>query len=156
EEFRARENATRMFNQFRQGQKHDDTCDWFTIESADRQEIRELSGRWSKGVDGAKGEVETSSTLKLKAKGRDLLKAKKQALVSEYKSEYWPDSRLIVVTNGSFLLNLPLVNHEHRKLAARLVAAVEPGQVVFLESGLGGPAIDPKSEGGSLWTLFGA
>ncbi|MCA9270681.1 MAG: hypothetical protein KDA41_19500 [Planctomycetales bacterium] len=39
----------------------------------------------------------------------------------------WGESQLIVVANGSFLLNLPLVNHEHRKLASRLVD--ECGQV---------------------------
>ncbi len=50
---------------------------------------------------------------------------------------------MLVVTNGSFLLNLPLVNHEHRKLAGRLIAEVGPaGQsVAFLESRPGGPPI---------------
>jgi hypothetical protein len=40
------------------------------------------------------------------------------------------------VANGSFLLNLPLVNHEHRKLAGQLIEEVGPPQqnVVFLES----------------------
>jgi hypothetical protein len=53
------------------------------------------------------------------------------------------DSQAILVANGSFLLNLPLVNHEHRKLAAKLIAAVGPSpqNVVFLESGPGGPHI---------------
>jgi hypothetical protein len=55
----------------------------------------------------------------------------------------WDDSQLIVVANGSFLLNYPLINHEHRKLAGRLIEAVgPPGQtVVFLESSAGGPEI---------------
>lgn len=57
--------------------------------------------------------------------------------------EPFGESRLIVVTNGSFLLNLPLVNHEHRKLAGRLIDEVgKPKQtVVFLESRAGGPPI---------------
>jgi hypothetical protein len=53
--------------------------------------------------------------------------------------------QIFVVTNGSFLLNLPLVNHEHRKLASRLVDQVTPGdRVVFLESSYGGPPIFQK------------
>jgi hypothetical protein len=47
-----------------------------------------------------------------------------------------------VVTNGSFLLNLPLVNHEHRKLAGHLIRECDPGtKVAFLESEPGGPAV---------------
>src|SRR5262249_15228128 len=61
----------------------------------------------------------------------------------------------ILVENGSFLLNLPLINHEHRMLAGELVAATgEAGSVVFLESGRGGPPIDPPPADNSLWTLF--
>ena len=53
------------------------------------------------------------------------------------------DGQLLLVANGSFLLNVPLVNHEHRKLAGKLIDAIGPaGQnVVFLESGPGGPPI---------------
>jgi len=48
-------------------------------------------------------------------------------------------SQILLVNNGSFLLNMMLVNREHRKLAARLVQAIgESGsagtkQVYFLE-----------------------
>jgi hypothetical protein len=60
------------------------------------------------------------------------------------------DSQIIIVTNGSFLLNLPLVNREHRKLAGKLIDSVGPPDktVAFLESGPGGPKItdnDPDS-----------
>ena len=46
-------------------------------------------------------------------------------------------SQLLVVSNGSFLLNATLVNHEHRKLAGKLVDTIGPKacDVVFLESG---------------------
>jgi len=53
--------------------------------------------------------------------------------------------QVFVVTNGSFLLNLPLVNHEHRKLATRLIDQIPPQQrVVFLESSAGGPPVFQK------------
>lgn len=42
---------------------------------------------------------------------------------------------ILIVQNGSFLLNYPLVNHEHRKLAGKLIEECgPPTQVVFLES----------------------
>ena len=57
----------------------------------------------------------------------------------------WGSSELIVVNNGSFLLNLPLVNREHRKLADALVTrAAAPRRVFFLESGPSGILILDK------------
>lgn len=78
--------------------------------------------------------------------------------------EWGRDGQLLVVTNGSFLLNLPLVNHQHRKLAGRLIAACgEPGTVLFLESGPQGPQVisgvnEPTSGGWEVLTVwpFGA
>ncbi len=67
------------------------------------------------------------------------------------------DGQLITVANGSFLLNLPLVNHEHRKLAGRLIETVgKSSRVVFLESDPGGPPVDPPATDGSLWRMFDA
>ncbi len=70
---------------------------------------------------------------------------------------------MIVVANGSFLLNYSLINHEHRKLAGQLLSEIPPGQrIVFLESGDGGPTIldsdpQPKSPNGlevfAVWPL---
>ena len=52
------------------------------------------------------------------------------------------ENQIIVAANGSFLLNLPLVNREHRKLAGRLIEQCgTPGRTVFLESTRGGPPI---------------
>ena len=62
-------------------------------------------------------------------------------------SNSWYDSQIIVVANGSFLLNLPLVNKEHRKLAGHLIEECTPGgNVVFVESGVGGPPIRKREE----------
>lgn len=59
--------------------------------------------------------------------------------------QWWRDGQVIVVVNGSFLLNLPLVNHEHRKLAGKLIEQCGDGEkVIFLESGRGGPPIHAK------------
>ena len=55
-------------------------------------------------------------------------------------------------------MNLPLVNHEHRKLAGKLVAACGPtGKVVFLESGPGGPTVyddEPDADGPTGFEIF--
>lgn len=72
-----------------------------------------------------------------------------------------PESQLIVVTNGSFLVNLGLVNHEHRKLAAKVIEQCgKPGSVAFLESGPAGIDIrdtepeDPPASGFELFRVF--
>ncbi len=81
-----------------------------------------------------------------------LLESDGEPLVSRIRfGEGAYSSRLIIVANGSFLLNLPLVNHEHRKLAGRLIDEVGPPvqSVVFLESRFIDPTIldeDPTAE----------
>lgn len=57
----------------------------------------------------------------------------------------WPESQILVIANGSLVLNYPLIRPEHRQLAARLVAACGADQkVVFIESGSGGPNVLEK------------
>jgi len=58
------------------------------------------------------------------------------------------------VANGSFLLNASLVNHEHRKLAGKLIDEVGPPSqtVVFLESGRSGPTISEKDPSAAVPT----
>jgi hypothetical protein len=71
-----------------------------------------------------------------------LLASGDDVLVWEIANEDWSGGRIIVVTNGSFLLNLPLVEKEHRKLAGKLIAECgPPTKTVFLESGPGGPPL---------------
>jgi hypothetical protein len=56
-----------------------------------------------------------------------LLASQGDPLVIRLRHPTWPASQIIVVVNGSFLLNLPLVNRENRKLASRLIdAALAP------------------------------
>lgn len=54
-------------------------------------------------------------------------------LVTRVTHPAWEDGAVVVVTNGSFLLNLPLVNHEHRKLAGHLIdeCGNAPAKVAF-------------------------
>ena len=72
----------------------------------------------------------------------DELASNEVAESGDGKSSWTP---LLVVANGSFLLNLSLVNKEHRKLAQRLVDEIGPQRnVVMLESGFRGPRVAEK------------
>ena len=135
-------------------------CRWFTSHrEGKRHEVRKLQGPWAKGIDAAQVEIEVEGKLDIpKAKdivGSDdsklpndfetLLKSPTEDLVWRVTDDDFGDGQVIVVANGSFLLNYPLVNHEHRKLAARLIDECgAAGQVAFVESGPGGPDVSNK------------
>jgi hypothetical protein len=137
--------------------------DWFSVDgSTARRKIGKLSGPWSAGVDASRVDIELFSRLTFPTDAEVLLGGDQDVLAarlpwvawSDDEDDYVAESQLVVVANGSFLLNAALVNREHRKLAAALVRQVEScggtGQrIVFLESGNGGPPIrsgDPQGE----------
>jgi hypothetical protein len=132
--------------------------DWFTWDGDHTtRKIESVEGPWSEGIDASQLDMEITSRLKIPSQeeieeslDRDeaprksplefesLLLSEGEPLVTRVTHPLWSDSQILVVSNGSFLLNLPLVNHEHRKLAGRLISACgEPGRTVFLESGPG-------------------
>ncbi len=118
-------------------------CEWFTVEGKYLpRKVRSLQGDpdWCRGIDASRLEIELNRRIVPSPDAEVLLESEGDLLVS---SEWWDDSRRIVIANGSFLLNLPLVNHEHRKLAGQLIEEVGPPRqtVVFLESYAGGPLI---------------
>ncbi|MBI3840137.1 MAG: hypothetical protein HY288_19620 [Planctomycetia bacterium] len=129
-------------------------CDWFSLETDPLEKVQDLAGPWFSGIDAAKTEIELGTQLVPPQQAGRLLTSKDKVLVARH--DAWHGGQLITVANGSFLLNMPLVNHEHRKLAGKLIKAVgPPGRVVFLESGTGGPPIDPAAEAITFWQLFG-
>ena len=111
---------------------------------------------WLDGVDGTKTDIELRSRISPPQTAEVLLRSGRDVLVSRRTGRR---GQLIVVANGSFLLNLPLVNHEHRKLASKLIDAIGPPRktVVFLESEPGGPAIrddDPAAAASTGLEIF--
>ena len=117
-------------------------CTWFQIETdRGRRDVRTLSGPWSQGIDASKVDIELHRRFKPSEYGELLLESNGDAIVTREVVDEGSGSQLIIVTNGSFLLNMPLVNHEHRKLAGKLIDSVNEGRVVFLESNIGGPKI---------------
>jgi hypothetical protein len=87
-----------------------------------------------------------------------LLASGELVLVREVTNTYWSSSKILVVTNGSFLLNWPLVEREHRKLAGKLIAECGPApkKIAFLESSAGGPTVYKKEPGEGYPTGFEA
>jgi hypothetical protein len=147
---RRRVNAETAFNRDRGGIFNNEDADWFTVKTlAKPRTVTTLAGPWSAGVDPKKCEIELYSTHQFSPGDQVLLQDNVDTLVSRrqyFSADSWsgavPQSKLIVITNGAFLLNLQLVNHEHRKLAAHLLRELPPSaRVVFLESGPGGPPI---------------
>ncbi len=117
-------------------------CPWFEVE--DRyppRKVRTLEGedfRWLEGIDPLQFEIQLNGRM-IASDSADVLLGTRDDAVVTSEALAWDGSRVIVVANGSFLLNLPLVNHEHRKLAGKLIDEVGPSgkTVVFLESGGG-------------------
>ena len=142
--------------------KVDEHHDWFTLEKAQPQgRVTKLSGPWSTGINSEKEEMYLNTSLASPTEEQNtawragvvatfdpLLVADQGPMVTKVTLPEWGSSQLLVVANGSFLLNLPLVNREHRALATKLIAACgRPGKAVFLESRAGGPLIlseDPE------------
>ena len=149
----------------------DECCEWFvTRRDYPGRQVNALSGPWSRGVDASGAQIWSQGRLEIptdkelttywdteppldywKPQYTPLLTSGKETLAFEVNKEGWDGSRIVVVANGSFLLNLPLVNLQHRRLAGRLIDECSPCvTVAFLESRVGGPLvhgeIDPLDE----------
>jgi hypothetical protein len=133
-------------------------CEWFSIDWPEPEgPVTSLAGPWSQGIDVAKAEVYLSDKFNTHLSTRVLLSTSGKPLVTQIRDPAWGGGRIIAISNGSFLLNMTLVNHENRKLAGKLVDALRPsGPLVMLQSGPGGPPIDPPAGGSALARLFGA
>jgi hypothetical protein len=96
-----------------------------------------FGGPWSRDVDLTGLRLPREAVLELEDEEYEwqvLLKCRGEAIVAE--TEFVGGSKLLLVPNGSFLLNEPLVRAERRKLAERVVQwALEGGgqRVVFVE-----------------------
>ena len=130
---------------------------WFTLRRRDAargiEQFSSPDSDWADAVDADQATVEVRSILDVAVEedmpspDNDylpevdvLLQADEDPLVLRVRDSFWEDSQILVVTNGSFLLNLPLVNREHRKLAKELITEIGPPDpdlegAVFLESG---------------------
>jgi hypothetical protein len=138
-----------------------ENAEWFTARRDGKPEkVEKLSGPWAEGIDATKTEIHLEGRLDMpELAGQNengptaelLLGAGDEALAFRLTDDDWNDGQVIVVANGSFLLNYPLVNHEHRKLAGKLIEACGGGHnVIFVESGPSGPRIVNKEPVGGM------
>jgi hypothetical protein len=118
------------------------------LTTAPPRNVSKLYGepRWVQGMDASKLDIQLESRIVPLLQHKVLLAANPDASDILVARCALRSGTLLLVANGSFLLNFPLVNKEHRKLAGRLIAevGVPPRRVVFLESTHGGPPVDTK------------
>ncbi len=110
-------------------------CRWFTIRDRPAAgPATNVTGdlEWLQNIDPSRMEIEANS--RMSADMDALLESDEGLIVGRRDIGR---SQLLLVSNGSFLLNATLVNHEHRKLAGKLIDTIGPSgrDVVFLESG---------------------
>ena len=147
-------------------------CDWFTIKEAGTypQDVM-VRGVWTEQLDARKMGVELNRTLAFpevpgvstsatidpsEIVATPLLLIDDHVLVAELRRPTWQGSHIFVLHNGSWLLNLPLIQHEHRKLAGRLIDECgEPAKALFLETTAGGPRVSDQVENAHhVWKAF--
>ena len=128
--------------------KDGEDCGWFTMNTESTvKTIKSLEGdmRWLAGTENGKFHMRVQGFLDFKGKidqpsssayKYDIkLHSNGIPIVTEITSQIFYRSKIYAVVNGSFLLNVPLVNHEHRKLADTMIRQCSQTRVVcFLES----------------------
>lgn len=131
-------------------------CDWFKIKKSNRRSAQHLEGPLADGVDSKECALDLGSNL---APPRPSAEPEQNVLL---KTDGLPfafsllrsqsNGQVIVVRNGSFLLNFALVNPAHRKLAENLIDQCDlTGPVAFLESGPGEVRIQERADAHQPW-----
>jgi hypothetical protein len=163
DEYRARADAAwKVFTSARRSIGKDLHCEWFSFEPESKPRmIHKLTGEraWVEGIDAAAAELQIVGRMIPSDDADVVLASDKEddVLVARLPVN---ESQILLVANGSFLLNLPLVNRENRKLAGRLIDEIgPPGQdVMFVETRLGPPPIrdedPPRSRPGNWRNLL--
>jgi hypothetical protein len=152
-------NAQQRFNQaiirheaLRQRTPETQELDWFTIDmSRSNRFVRDLTASDSYWLDGIeidkceiaiRGEIQHRDFNNSGWKYEDLILAEDTPLLFRMRPLGYQDSSVLVAQNGSFLLNYSLINHEHRKLAGKIIDFCgEDLQVTFVESRQRGPSM---------------
>jgi hypothetical protein len=125
---------------------------WFSVEPAWNvpRTCAKLSGPWAEGIDATAAALTVHEPLKT-SRGLALLECDGKPLVVE--QTVGRQSRVLMIANGSFLLNEAVVNPARRTLAERVIDWASTGEEhVALVDGsfvLGGPETMP-----SLWDLL--
>ncbi len=160
---RRREASARQSSARPKTLSRDATPGWFSLDpTATPITVQRFTGQWRSVADAPVADVKRRTRMTPADPGQTLTGEDTlvllgdetgEPIVSQLDYDVYPGSRsrLILIENGSWLLNEPLVNHEHRKLAGRLIRHVgaQDKEVVVLESGPGGPSIRENDPTGS-------
>ena len=116
-------------------QLKDNDCDWFDWRIQPFQTAKQISGSLAQSVETQQAEVHYASLpvpgdIETTGKFNDydvevMLTVDNQPMVYSLTKENWNGSRIIIVGNGSFILNLPLTSRGNRQLAENLVETAE-------------------------------
>ena len=124
-----------------------DAAVWFKVGPAANppRTCETLEGLWAEDIDSRAAAIVVHEPL-VADQEHVLLASKGNVLAMEWETE--DNSRVLAIANGSFLLNLPLVNHARRPLAERVVEWIgdDPRRVAFVDgfSVLSGPSPPPS------------
>ena len=139
-------------------------CDWFSIDEGQKVlSVKPTQGPWAPRIDADHLDLLIAGVLRPQEfderdfrKSRVMLGAEETPLILEITDEYqWPGGRVLVLLNGSSILNYPLVHHENRKLAGQIIDYCDsPKRVTFLESGPAGLFV--SRSGGKTYSGFEA
>jgi len=140
---RRRKKARRDFGQALKAAPQSVQHDWFDIDGKyPHRKITTLEGdpSWRQEIDPAKISIELNAKMDPPDDSNVLLASRGDPLVYRRPVRR---SQMIVVANGSFLLNAPLSSHQHRRLAGKLIDEIGPPEktIAFLEFDLFGPKI---------------
>lgn len=108
--------------------------DWFAVKSSKSAPVvcKTLGGPWGRPLDPVKAALTRHETLEVESESV-VLEGDGEPLAIQW--TLYNESRVLVVANGSFLLNATLVNRARRPLAMRAAGWVgdEPLHVAFVE-----------------------
>ena len=145
------------------------SCRWFEHQPLTRRKANQVTGQWAENVNNKLTNIEFATVLGPPQKlldeswnevqplvttdGIDFAYSIGEAEDSQANGHQINENKIIIVSNGSFLLNYGLVNHEHRKLASAMIDECQfQSNVVFLESGPGGISVSDKdSTSNNAW-----
>ncbi|MEO6809997.1 MAG: hypothetical protein ABI353_12865 [Isosphaeraceae bacterium] len=112
--------------------------EWFELTkgAASPKLCKRLKGPWASGLNPKTSTLTRHRAIKPDPKSRILLTGDGEALVVEQPNYDADVPQILIVANGSFLLNLPLVNRARRPLAGKVVdwSGSATRQVAFVES----------------------
>jgi hypothetical protein len=150
-------DAKSQFASARASIPNDRDARWFTLKNGPQQKVTAFSGDgdWNQLFDAQRAEITLASRLEPAANdgssserpetAEKLLTSGNDTFIARLSDGAWGDGQVLIVSNGSTLLNYPLVNKEHRKIANKLIGECSDGDVAFVESGRGGPPVEHRS-----------